>query len=115
VGFTNDFIPDCPFKLFLAVQILTPLLSQTVPNFLVFFPGYLIVNLMKIPKICLKQQYSYFKCVLQMVLFLIVFSNCVSDSSNFDTAFLPDCIKFCSIFSGYLIGNLMGISKMCLK
>jgi len=36
-------------------------------------------------------------------------------SSNFDTAFLPDCIKFCSVFSGCQIGNLMRISKMCLK
>jgi len=31
-------------------------------------------------------------------MYLTVFSNCVSDSSNFDTAFLPDCIIFCMFF-----------------
>jgi len=46
---------------------------------------------------------------LQAVLSLTVKSNCVSGSSNFNTAFLPDCTKFCSIFSGYGIENLMEI------
>jgi len=40
---------------------------------------------------------------------------CVSAISIFDTAFLSDCTKFCSVFSGYWIGNLMRIPKMCLK
>jgi len=34
---TGNFVLDCHFKLFLAVQTLTPLFSQTVPNFVVFF------------------------------------------------------------------------------
>jgi len=34
---------------------------------------------------------------------------------NFDTAFLPDCTKSCSVFWGYWVGNLMHILKMCLK
>jgi len=37
VCFTNGFVPDCLFKLFLAAQILTSLFSLTVPNFVVFF------------------------------------------------------------------------------
>jgi len=41
--------------------------------------------------------------------------NCVSGSSNFDTAFLTDYTKFWSVLSGYWLGNLMGIPKMCLK
>jgi len=45
----------------------------------------------------LKQSFSYSKWVLQTILSLAILSNCVFDSSNFDTAFLPDCTKFCSI------------------
>jgi len=37
VGLTDDFIFDCSLKLFLAVQILTPLFTLTVPNFVEFF------------------------------------------------------------------------------
>jgi len=51
---------------------------------------------------CLKQSFSYSKWVLQAILFLTVLSNCVSVSSNFDTTFLPGCIKFCSVFSRLL-------------
>jgi len=43
---------------YLAVQTLTPLFYLTVPNFVVFFSGYWIGNLMRIPKICLKQSFS---------------------------------------------------------
>jgi len=39
----------------------------------------------------------------------------VSACSNFDTAFLPDCTKDCSLFSCYCIGNLIRIPKICLK
>jgi len=46
----------------------------------------------------LKQSFSYSKWVLQAILSLTVLSYCVSGSSNFDTAFLPDCTKFCSVF-----------------
>jgi len=42
-------------------------------------------------------------------------SNSISGSSNLDTAFLLDCIKSFSVFSGYWIVNLMRISKMYLK
>jgi len=64
---------------------------------------------------CLKQSFSHSKLILQTILSLTVLSNCVSVSSNFDTAFLTDCTKFCSVFLDCWIGNLMRISKMCLK
>jgi len=70
---------------------------------------------MEISKMCLKLSFSNFKWVFSAILSLTVLSNCVSVSSNFDTAFLPDCTKFCSHFLGYWIGNLMEIPKMCLK
>jgi len=63
----------------------------------------------------LKQSFSHSNWVLQAILCLTLLTNCVSGSSNFDTAFLTDCIKFCSVFSGYWIGNLIRIPKMCLK
>jgi len=69
----------------------------------------------RIPKMCLKSTFSFSKWVVQAILSLIVLSNCVSVSSNFDTAFLPDCTKFCSGFACYWIENLMRILKMCLK
>jgi len=53
---------------------------------------------MRIPKMCLKQSFSYSKRVLQAILSLTVLSNCVSSSSNFDIVFLPDCTKFSSVF-----------------
>jgi len=46
---------------------------------------------------CLKQSFSYPKWVLQAILSLTVFLNCLSGSSNFDTAFLYDCTKFCCV------------------
>jgi len=64
---------------------------------------------------CLKQSFSHSNLMLQAILSLTVLSNCVSGSSNFDTAFLLDCIKFCSVFSSCRIGNLMRIPKICLK
>jgi len=50
---------------------------------------------------CLKQSFSYFKWVLQAILSLTVLSNCVFGNSIFDTAFRPDCTKFCTVFLGY--------------
>jgi len=79
------------------------------------FSGYWIGNLKRIPKLCKKQSFSHSKWVFQAILSLTVLSNCVSGNSNFDTAFLTDCTKFCSDFLGYWIGNLMRIPKMCLK
>jgi len=55
---------------------------------------------------CLKQLVSYTKWVLNAILFLTL---------NFDTTFLPECTKFCSVFSGYWIGNFMRVPKRCLK
>jgi len=57
---------------------------------------------MRIQKVCLIQTFSYCKWVLQAILSLTVLSNCVSGSSNFDTAFLPDCKKFCNAFFSLL-------------
>jgi len=58
---------------------------------------------MGIPKMGLKLSFSYSKWVLQAILSLAVFSKCVFDSSNFDTAFLLDCTKFCRVFTGYWV------------
>jgi len=79
------------------------------------FSGYWIGNLMRIPEMWLEHFFSYSKWVLPAILFLTVFSNCVSVSSNFDTTFLFDCTKFCNVLSGYWIGNLMRILKMGLE
>jgi len=94
--FDTAFLPDCT-------------------KFCSIFWGYWIENLMRIPKMCLKQSFSYSNWVLPAILSLTIISNCVSVSSEFDTAFLPDCTKFCNIFWGYWIGNLMRIPKMYLK
>jgi len=64
---------------------------------------------------CSKHSFSHSKWVLQAILSLTVFSNCVFGGSNFDTDFLPDCTKLCSVFLGFWIANLMRIPKMCLK
>jgi len=52
---------------------------------------------------CLKLSFSHFKWVLQAIIFLTVLSNCVSGSSSFDTAFLPDYTKFVVFF--HVIGK----------
>jgi len=70
---------------------------------------------MRIPKMCLKRSLSHSKWVLQSILCLTVRLNCVFGSFNFDINFLTDCTKFYKVFPGYWIGNLMRISKMCLK
>jgi len=111
MGPTYDFVPDCLYKLcFWQFK----LFFLTIPNFVVF-SGYRVGSLMRISKNCLKQSLSYSKSVLPAILSLIVLSNYVPGSSNFDTTFLPDCTKFCSVFLNYRIRNLMRILKMCLK
>jgi len=47
----------------------------------------------------LKPSFSHSEWVLDSILSLTVLSNFVSDSSNFGITFLPDCTKFCSVFS----------------
>jgi len=64
---------------------------------------------------CLKQSFSHSKWVLEEILSLTVFSNCVPSSSKFNTTFLLNCTKFCNVFLGYWIGNLMRIPNICLK
>jgi len=49
---------------------------------------------MMIPKMCLKLSFYHSKWVLEAILSLTVFSNCVSDSLNLNTAFLTDCTVF---------------------
>jgi len=99
---------------FLPVQILTPLFLLTVPNFVVFFRSFHrkfnedSENVLKTVIFSLQESFTG-------DFVLTVFSTCVSDSSNFDTAFLTDRTKFCSVFTSYLIENLMRISKVCLK
>jgi len=58
VGFTGHFVLYCTFKLGFW-QILTPFFSLTVLNFVVFFSGYWIANLMRIPKMGLKQPFPH--------------------------------------------------------
>jgi len=94
VGFTSDFVPYCPFKLcFWQFKLLTPLFYLTVPKFVVFF------------RLLNRKFNEDSKNVLKTVIFLLQVDftgdfvpNCVSGNSNFDTAFLPDCTKFCSVF-----------------
>jgi len=43
---------------------------------------------------CLKVSFYHSKWVLEAILSLTVFSNCVSSSSSFDTAFLTDSTGF---------------------
>jgi len=76
---------------------LTPLFSLTVLNFVVFF-------------MLLDRKFNEdSKNVLKTVIFVLQVGftdnfvpDCLSGNSNFDTTFLPDCTKFCSIF--YVIG-----------
>jgi len=53
---------------------------------------------MRIPKMYLKQLFSYSKWVLQAILSLTVLSNCNFGNLNFDSVFLPDCTRFCGVF-----------------
>jgi len=46
----------------------------------------------------LKQTFSHSKWVLQGIFSLTVLSNCLSGSSNFDTAFLSDCTRYVLFF-----------------
>jgi len=70
---------------------------------------------MKIPKMWLKLSFSHSNWILQAILFLTVLLNCVSGSSNFDTAFLPDCMKFCSVFFSLLNRKFNGHFKNVVK
>jgi len=69
---------------------------------------------MRIPKMCLKQSFSHSKWLLQSILPLTVVSNFVSVSSNFETAFLPDCTKSSSVFSRFLDRKFNADSKNVL-
>jgi len=109
--FTGDFVFDCLFGI---SNFDTTFLADCIKFCIVFF-GYWKGNLIRIPKMCLKQPFSHSKWVLQVILSLTDLSNCIFGSSKFDTVFLPDCIKFCSVFSGYWIGNLIRIPKIYLK
>jgi len=70
---------------------------MSVLNFVLFFR---LSNrkFTEVPKMCLKQSFSYSKWDLQPILYMTVLSNCVSGSSNFDSDFLPNCTKSCSVF-----------------
>jgi len=70
---------------------------------------------MGIPKMCLKQGFSYCKWALQAILSLTVFSNWVSGSSNFHTTFRPDFTWFCSVYFMSLDRKFNGDSKNVLK
>jgi len=99
---------------FLAVQIFTPFFFLTVPNFVVFF-RLLNRKFNENFKNELKTVIFSLQVGLQVILSLTILSNCVSASSSFDFAFLPDYTIFFSVSLGYWIENLMAIQKMCLK
>jgi len=63
---------------------------------------------------CLKQ-YFFLLQVDFTGNFVPVLSNCVSVSSNFDTAFLPDCTKSCNVYSRLLNRKINADSKHVLK
>jgi len=99
-AFTDDFVPDFPFKVTFRQFIIWHRFSPGLYQILQCFLGYRIGNLMKILKMALKQLFSHSKWVLQTILSLTALSNCVSSSCYFDTAVLPDCIKSYSVFLG---------------
>jgi len=70
---------------------------------------------MMILKMCLKPSFSSSKWVLQEILSLTVLANCVSANSNFDTAFLPNCTKFCSVIFRLLDRKFNEYSKNVTK
>jgi len=77
---------------FLAVQNLTQLFSRTILNFVMFLT-------------ILDRKFNEdSKNVIKTVIFSLQVGftgdfvpECISDSSNFDTAFLPDCTNFFSV------------------
>jgi len=71
VGFTGDFAPDSPSNCFLAVQILTPLFSLSVPNLVVFF------------RLLERKFNEDFKNLLKTVIFSL--------KASFTDNFIPDC------------------------
>jgi len=74
---------------------------REVNSSLLYKPCFWIGNSMRIPKMYLKLSFSYSKLFLEAILFLTVFSNCVSGSSNFDTVFsltVPDFLEFFYVF-----------------
>jgi len=95
-NFETTFLPDCT-------------------KFFSVFSGYRVGNLMRISKMCLKQSLSYFKRVLPAIFPLIVLSNCVPSSSNFNTAFLPDCTVSFVVFFRLLDSKFNEDSKNVLK
>jgi len=56
---------------------------------------------MRIPKMCLELSFSYSNWIIPAILSLTVLSNCISVSSSFDTAILPDCTESRSALLGY--------------
>jgi len=65
VGFTGDFVPDCPLKL-----------VSGSSNFDTAFLPDCIENLMRITKMCLKLLFDHYKLVLHSILYVIVLSMC---------------------------------------
>jgi len=100
----------CFQTVFLTVQTLTPLFYPTVQNFVVFF-RLLDSKFNEDSKNVPKTVIFLFQVDFSGNFVLTVLSNYVSDSSNFAIPFLPDCTKFCRVFSGYWIGNLMRFQK----
>jgi len=68
VGFTGDFVSDCPFKLCSDSSNFDSAYFTDYTKFWSVLSGYWIGNLMRIPKMCLKQSFSHFKWVLQAIL-----------------------------------------------
>jgi len=77
----------------LAVKILTPLFSLTVPNVVIFF-RLLDRKFNEDSKNLLKTAIFSLQVGFQVILSLTVLSNCVSGSSNFDPALVPNFVGF---------------------
>jgi len=92
---------------------MTPLFSLAVSTFWVFFSAYWIGNSMRIPKMCLKQSFSYYKWVFQAIFSLTVSSNCIFINSNIDSVFLSNCTGWPNKNARYCI--LKTKNDKCLK
>jgi len=61
VGFTGDFVTDCPFKLCVSLNFGTAFLSDCTKFCSIFFSCYRIGNLMRISNMCLKLTFFHSK------------------------------------------------------
>jgi len=98
VGFTGGFIPDCFFKLFFWRSVFDTTFLLDCTKFCSIFSDYWIGNLLRIPKMCLKQSLFHSKWILQAILSLTVFLNCLSDVQSLTPLFSLTVPNFVVLF-----------------